>query len=210
MIVSFDDFLPEVLPDVIGCPDAQAVIAIRNAAIDFCKRGNFWKEALDPLTTAANVSTYDLDSPVNGARVVQIMTLFLDGKMIHPRTEEWLDAHEEEWRTYANVPKWFFQPTPDLLTLARVPDGVYTLTGTVSLAPTRRSTGVEQFVFENYLETIASGAKARLCAIPKKPWSDAGLATYHAGRFDSGIASASVESAKGFTRAPIRTTPYNR
>lgn len=210
MIVPFDDFLPEVLPEVSGCPDIVAVNAVRNAAIEFCERGNFWKVDMDTIATEAGVLTYDLDSPVNGSRVIQVMTLFCDGKEIYPRTEEWLDAHEEEWRTYQNVPQFYFQPNPDTITLARVPDGVYSITGTVSLCPRRKATGIEQFILENHLETIASGAKSRLMALPNVLWSNPELSAYHAGKFNSGIASASVASAKGFSRAPIRTTPYNR
>lgn len=210
MNVLFDEFLPEVLPDVPGCPDISAIIAIRNAAIEFCERSHFWKSALGAFSTEANAMTYNLVSPVTGTRVIQVRDLFLDGAEIRPRTEEWLDQNSLDWRTAGSKPRFYFQPSPEQITLASLPDAAYALTGTVSLCPKRTATGIERFVYENHLETIASGAKSRLMMAPGKAWSNPQLGQYHAGLFNSGVTSANVNSAKGLSRAPIRTTSYNR
>lgn len=209
MIISFDEFLTEVLPDVNGCPDPSAINAVRNAAIEFCTRGNVWKVEMEIFQTESGVIAYDLDSPVNGARIIQVMAAFLDGMEIKPRTEDSLDAGMPGWRTIAGKPTFFFQPTPELISLASVPDGTYTVSGIVALCPTRKAGGIERFIYEQYLDVIASGAKARLMMMPGVPWSNPELAAFHDAQFNTGVAAGNVEAARGFSRAPIRTTSYS-
>jgi len=205
MIVLFNDFLAEVIPDVHGCPDIVAINAVRNAAIELCKRTNYWKVDLDAFSTEVNTLVYDLDSPENGAAVSMILSLFRDGVEIEPRTEEWLNENVATWRTSTGVPAYYFRPSSNTVMLARLPGAAYSITGSVSLVPKRTATGINSVVYEAHLETIAAGAKARLMVMPNVPWSNPPLAQFHGAKFNDGITNANVDAAKGLSRAPLRT-----
>ena len=47
--ISYEVFLPEVMPFVRDVPEIVAVQAIRNAVIEFCEETHYMQENLDPM-----------------------------------------------------------------------------------------------------------------------------------------------------------------
>jgi hypothetical protein len=109
------------------------------------------------------------------------------------------------WRTDVNVPTRWYMPDDNTVGLLLAPSAGGSLRINAALKPTRTSTTFPSWIYEKYLEVIASGAKARLMSIPKKPYTDLDLARYHRRIFDDGIANAKSTVATGNTRAPLRT-----
>ncbi|HWQ39177.1 MAG TPA: hypothetical protein VNM24_11325 [Burkholderiales bacterium] len=199
----------EVLPDVPGCPQAVAKNAIRNAAIDFCERSLIWRADMEPISAVANQAEYDFE-PEAGAAVVKVVRLWYDKKEIYPQTPEQLAERYAHWPSQAGTPLYYTQERPDAVILVPYPnaDLAGALTGKLALKPTRASTAGPAFLFEEWLEAIACGAKARLFAMKKKPWTDGELAGHHQAMFDHAIAKTMRRASQGHTRAPLRVRAH--
>jgi hypothetical protein len=226
----YGDFLPGILVDVPGCPDIAVEREVRNAAIQLCRKSLCWRQQLDPVQVFANISGYSLDSPQNEARVIKIYDAVLttpsadplaspDVRQLFPKTPQALDMASPGWRyplsattnPYPLPTNWYTQDDPSQILLAGVPAMDGSLTILASLVPLMTSTGIDSWVAEQHYEAIVHGAKARLMAIPQKPWTDFNLAAWHSGEFDKAIGSANAEAAQAFqSDAPIRTTGYSK
>lgn len=227
----FSDFLSGILIDVPGCPDIAVEREVRNAAIELCKRSLCWRQQLASIPVLANIGGYPLVSPQLAARVIKIYDAVLttpsasplfapDLRQLQPRTVQWLDAQNPSWRypqaqltsNYQYMPpQYYTQDDPSQILLAGVPAMDGTLTILASLVPLMTSTGIDSWVAEQHYEAIVHGAKARLMAIPQKPWTDFNLAAWHSSEFDKAIGSANAEAAQAFqSDAPIRTTGYSK
>lgn len=226
----FSALLPGLMIDVIGCPDMLAETALRNSSIDFFKRSLCWRGMLDSIQVYAGIGEYSLDSPVSGARVIRVygVTLKLPSTdpavaesvvNLTPKTPQELSAINPSWRIPQIVgvypspmaTRYYTQDSQGLLLIAGVPTVNGSMDVLGSLAPTLASTGIDSVMAEDHYEALIHGAKARLMAIPQKPWSDPPLAAYHANAFESAISTANVGSAKGFqSHVPLHTKMYLR
>jgi hypothetical protein len=202
--VAFTQFLPDVLPYVIGCPEPLAVNAIRNACIDFCASTMYWQETQDPVSISAAAMPYDFDAPT-GANVIQPMALTVGGFTILPKSADWLDANIYNWREQtADTPSYYYQPNANQFVLVPAPLAPVTVTVRAAYVPLRDGTVIDTTVYEYYLETITAGALARLCAVPGQTWSNPALAEMKKREFASGVTSATIEANKSYDRAGLR------
>lgn len=231
MATLFSEFLQGTLADVPGCPDISVEHEVRNSAIEFCKRSFAWRQQLSPISVTANVGTYSLVSPLMEARVIKIYSAILTTlsadpaiaapgvQKLWPKTVQELDEACPGWRLAQSLstssriaPTTFFtQESADTILLAGVPvvDGALQILG--ALVPLRTASGINAWVAEQYYEAICHGAKARLMAIPYKPWSNPNLAVWHAGEFDKAISSANIEASTAFqSNAPIRVKSHSK
>lgn len=209
-LVRFDAdlFLNEVMPDVPGCAKDVAVNAIRNAAIEFCKKSLVWVETLDPVNITATVDVYDLDGMPNGSVIERINNLFYLGEKLTPSNVD--EVNTKRQLAVGGAVQFYAQSSPTQVILYGIPDVSTTgaLVMDVALTPSRSSVGIDSAITDRYLDGIVSGAKSRLMLMPKKPWSDLALASYHKGEFGSAVDTAMIDVARGFGRAPIRTRTY--
>lgn len=204
-----DVFLNEIMPELPSCPKAMAVNAIRNAVIEFCARSLVWRADLAAVAAVANQGAYAFSPPTSSV-VAEVISAWYDALPITPKLPADLADLYDNWTTEAGDPKYFVQNNTSGLILVPMPDAALAnaITTKVALKPTRAAAAVEDWIVEKYLEEMAHGAKGRLLAIPKKPWSDAALSSHHTGLFEQGIASARLNAEQGFTNAPIRTRRY--
>lgn len=209
-LVKFDAdlFLNEVMPDVPGCSKEVAVNAIRNAAIEFCKKSFVWMETLDPVNVVANVDVYDLDGMPNGSVIERVNKLYYLGAELTASNVDEVNAKRQS--AVGGAVKYYAQSSPTQVILYGIPDVSTTgaLVMDVALTPSRSSVGIDSAITDRYLDGIVSGAKSRLMLIPKKPWTDLALASYHKGEFGSAVDTAMIDAARGFGRSPIRTKTY--
>lgn len=199
--VAFTAFLPEVLPLVPGCADVVAVNAIRNACIEFCQGSNIWQETQDPFDLLPADLPYDLEG-VSGAKVCRVLSLRVDGQRIDPITMDELDAKFYNWReAQADVPTAYYQPNPDSLALYPIPTGAVNAVFRVAYAPLRTASGVEEYVYQDWLEELAAGALARLMSMPGQSFTNEVAAAGYRDTFEKGISDAAAEANKSFSRA---------
>jgi hypothetical protein len=199
--VGFTSFLPEVLPLVPGCADIVALNAVRNAVIEFCTGSNYWQETQDAVTLSPSAFPLDIEAP-SGAVPVTVLSLSVDGVPISPVSIEDLDATVSGWRdNTSDGTTGFYQLSPYQLALYPERETACEVVLRVSYAPSRTATVVEEYVFQKYLEELASGALARLLAQPGQAWSNPSLAEFHRGKFLRGVTQAAIEANRTFTRA---------
>ena len=199
--VAFTAFLPEVMPLVQGCADVVAVNAIRNACIEFCSESNIWQETQDPVVLAATDFPYTLEG-VSGAKVTRVLSLRINGVRVDPKTVDELDAKYTDWRSETSpTPAGYYQPDPNNLMLYPALEGSATAVFRVAYAPVRTGTGVEEYVYQDWLEEIAAGAVARLMSMPSQPYTNEAAAEGYRTMFERGITAAAIEANKSFARS---------
>lgn len=198
----------EVLPDVPGCPNIAMVNALRTMAIEFCQRSLCWRYEHPSQTAAAGIGDYEFQVPPETV-VAKLMSIWHNGVLLTPKSHDGLADMYSGWLTEEGTPRYVTQfnerefrpvPMPDI-TLGNA----FSLI--VALKPTRDSTGIDTTIYEEHLDTLACGAKARLMEVPGKPWTNVTLSQYHRGKFEAGVLSAMNRVAMGYGRASLRVKP---
>lgn len=71
----------------------------------------------------------------------------------------------------------------------------------VALKPTLDATTIEDFIYEDYLEVIADGARGMLFGMAGQPWANGELATYYTKRYQAYRNRAANRKRLGLTKA---------
>lgn len=208
MAASYEDFFPYVLPEVAGAAEMIVEQAVRNAVIEFCEKSLVLQRDHDPVTIKQGVVDYDLEPP-KGYIVVKVMKAWLENQELDPLAPDFVREAAvynrlfSSYQSGASTPRAYLQKDERSVSVWQVPDKDYTngLTMRVALKPTRASTQIEDVIFEDYAETIASGALARLMLSPGKPYTSPDLAAYHRGQFERGINVARSRAVHGQVRS---------
>jgi hypothetical protein len=205
--VSYEVFLPEVLPYVQDVPEVVAVQAIRNACIQFCEETHYLQEELDPITGQENVGDYDLDANDSNYKVVEIMQAYYGDQYLIPKAQEELNQiyRTSNWADLKGNPYYYFRPRASVIRLVTKP--IITeqnkLKVKAAIAPNRSSTTVDDELFERFLEYIAHGARARLYNTPNQPYYDPKTAMEYTKRFNDEMADVRTRVYKGLTRTAV-------
>lgn len=208
--VNLLDFVPRVLNEVPQCPELVALTAVLDTCIDFCDHTNFWQYDLDPITAVKGVAEYELDDIPTKTILASIVSMTYDGTPVYPRTQEWLDDNEPNWRAKtATAPNWFFVPQIGKVQLVPYPNAtkVDVVRVRVALKPSRSSTQVYDRLYEDYLDDIVNGALGRLLSQLSKPWSDAALSEHYRGLYEQERGFAKVAVRKGHTQLSAVVAP---
>lgn len=204
--VPYSKFLPEVLQYVPGVADFVAENAIKHACIEFCERTRFWQEDLDGQMTLANTAAYEIDTPT-GTKFIDIVEGWYNDVLLIPKSTEELTRiyRYTDWRTIQSDPQYVTRIIPTEVILVPMP--VKTggnLKIRAALAPTRDSTLVYDQLYEQYLEYIAYGARARLYNSPKQPYFDKTSAGEFEVRFRAAMSEVRAKVNKGLSRASVQ------
>jgi hypothetical protein len=147
---AWSEFLRDVRPLAASTPEPVAEHALRRAAQAFCQATRAWKVELDPTRTREGVREYDLELDSN-TELVRIESATLNGN------------DYSVWRT-GDHPRGRYVYTPDgktVLFADPVAAGL-PLVLTCSVKPGNNATGVDDAIFDRYVDVIALGAVARL------------------------------------------------
>lgn len=206
--VSYEVFLPEVMPYVHDVPEIVAVQAIRNACIQFCEETHYLQESLDPMTGQENVGDYDLCANDSNYKVVEIMQAWYGDQLLIPKAQEELNQiyRTSNWEDLKGNPYYYFRPRASVMRLVTKPiiTEANKLKVKAAVAPKRSSTTVDEEIFERFLEYIAHGARARLYNTPNQPYYDPKTAMEYTKRFNDEMAEVRTRVYKGLTRAAAR------
>lgn len=189
MAVLWADIHPLILPDVPGCPTPTVDTALAAAAAEFCGRSHVWREELDPDVVVANVPDYTVSPSFANTVTESVLWVNLDEKPLEHIDARYLDKSR---LLDTGTPKAFWMINDTDIRLFPIPDSRGTLTAAIAIKPTRVATGVEDWIYESYIDTIVSGAIWRLARTPGKAWSNPEIAMYHHRMFEQGIVSARV------------------
>ena len=198
---TWDQFLRDVLPDVTGCPEPVAEHAIMRAAQEFCMGSRAWRVWLDPVTTRENVTEYDIELEPSSL-LARVENATLDGRIIDALAVEDL---RPDWKTYSNtLSTCVFTQDGKTVTLLPQQTAGMKLLIEASLKPAENAPGVEDFIYEQYVEIIAMGAKARLMRQANKPYTDFAQALALRSDFEGLTTSAGIRRMRGMTSTRSR------
>jgi hypothetical protein len=184
MAKAWDEFLPLVQPHLPTCPIPTLKTYLASTAADFCSRTQIWREDLDPSITAPRVADYDLDA----SSVVEAVLWVVVNDRPLSATDARLVPHERLSELSEPTHYWVYNDTT--LRLFPTPDRRYSLRVAVALKPSRAATGVEDWIYETWADSIVDGTIAQIARIPGKDWSDPMRAEAHRALYERAITTA--------------------
>lgn len=201
-MTKYEDMLDDVLPELMGCSVELAINALRNTCMELFQKSWIYTQQVDPIAVVEDVATYDLDSFTN-QRIVGVVSAWFDGVRIAPLAAEMLNKNRLRWEADKGSVEGYIIKESNAIQLYRIPDQNGELVLTVALAPNKKSTGVESFVYDFYSEAIAAGAKARLMAIPSKPFSNINASMMYRAQFSAAITDAKWKAKLALTTSNL-------
>jgi hypothetical protein len=183
MAVNWEDFLREVLPEVAGCPVQIAENAIRNAAIEFCNQSRVWRERIVDVPLVADTATSTLDT-TGASAAANIFT--------------------------TDRPHYYNNDEPKIIRFYPTPNASYTAEVFATLKPTLDGVSGPNFLFDDWLEPISHGAKARLKAMSGRPWQDTKMIQFHRREFITGWTEARIRDSKSNVQSSTFMQPKVR
>lgn len=143
-------FLKDVRPQAPSFPEPVIEHAVRRAAQKFCSVTRAWVVQLDPTTTYEGQLNYDLELDRN-AELVRLESATFNG----------LDyAVRRPGKTECGA--YVFTPDGKTIEFSQSVGADLALVITASVRPGEGASGVEDFLFDRYVDVIALGAAAGL------------------------------------------------
>lgn len=185
-------FHPLITPHLSGCPVASINLYLASTASDFFARTYLWREQIGAVFIAPNQIDYDLD-PDTGLVEDVISVVYNETPLT--RTDLRLIGTEKLAET--GEPREFWVQADNGIRVFPTPEERTTLKVYAVLKPNRSGTGVEDWIYETFADTLVSGAIAHLAAIPGKDWSDAAMAMNHKMLYERAITNARIRDFRG-------------
>lgn len=211
--IPFDTFLDDVLPELPGCSADLALRQIRRVVNDFGFQTRYLKLWLDPISVQAGLATYSVVPADPDLQLVRPEEVRYLGDELDPISIDELNAEVPGWRTESGEPRIYAREDDDSIKLVYIPTVAATdaLTVWVSVTPDFGAVGgFAKVLYDRFADGIAAGVKARLLAMPKKPWTDPVTAEKYARDYAIEIALAKQQADKGHSGARRRTRTYFR
>ncbi|MBY6105023.1 hypothetical protein KUW19_00840 [Ferrimonas balearica] len=210
-MANFVDLRRQVYPYVSGCPEVIIEQAVSQAAREFFRQTQVWRETL-PLDVVEGQTAYALPVHTYGteAFIEEVVRVFRP--MPNRQRDEDLYAvpHTSDLPNLGSRPIAFTSPRPDQLLLAPSPVEAETLQAEAVLVPTTTATSIPDHYYEPYAQALLHGAIYELKGQSGHPWFDPNSVTYHGNLFQQYIAEATIRRHQGNVNATqsVRMTPW--
>lgn len=210
-LVLFSDLVPEIMEVCQQAPEPSVERAVRDTVIELARVSGGIRRNPDPITLQVNQAEYRV--PIDdGYRFKQIVTAQINdyapmvqasvqqldmwwaqpiaGPLQFDRWSQIDNNNGSSWRQLQqSSPQAFYVRRADndvFMRLVGIPSVQLpnALAVTVALYPDQNATGADQWFVQDNWEAIKNGAKFRMLAIPKRPWSDAPTAAYYSELFE--------------------------
>jgi hypothetical protein len=193
--VTFDDFLPEVLPYVEGCPDAVAVNHIIKAARTFCARTLVWNyDTEEPTLTVIGQTVYPIDLDSDQERV-KILSAWLDDAEIEVLDQS--SGRRSQRRGACS--SFIYAPNAIDLVLQPAPTADdQRIDLQLAVKPSLTATEWPDDLAEHVTD-IAHGAISSLCMLPRVSWTNLVLAATERAMFKDRIGTVGFNVSRGFS-----------
>lgn len=180
-MASFTDLRDYVLPEIRGVEPETVDFYTRQVVRDFLKATTLWRETI-VLPTSKGLTDYRL-TPRNGGQVAGTLRVGRpSGDSDLPNLREGAQPVPGQVLTPGEPDGWW-QLYPGVLRLRRPPDQTYSLQVRVFKQLTLDPSDdlIPDEAFDTHAEVLSYGVKARLHAMPSKPWTDTTMATVNNG-----------------------------
>ena len=208
--MSPDTFIPYILPEVLGCPDPMINQALVLSAIDFCRETSAWSEILDPILLVDGQQDYVIAPPAD-AYTSAIRDVWLGSVKLEAKTMQALQLTLPNWTTATSTQPSYYNSamTRGSIRLYPIPMNTVDLSIVVRAAytPLASATTFPDFLGQEHLDILASGAKSRLMAMPGASWSNPAMAAFYKTEFDNGVIRSKVNEAHDRVVGSVTVTP---
>lgn len=195
---AWSEFYRDVLPEVTGCPEPSMNLALLRTAQQFFSRAHVWTVWLDNTTTIADATEYDIELEP-GSELVKMKRATLDGRPIRLTTP---DSLPDDWKTNsAGIDTCVFTTDNKTITLLPANAAGLILRVEATLKPSNTATGVEDSYFDQYVDIIAMGAKARLMQQQGMSFSNPVRGLDLERQFDDAVSSLAIRKFRAFSAA---------
>lgn len=168
--VSYEVFLPDIQPRLMGAPKQVVLNAVRDAVIEFCDESGVLRRVLDPVVIPAGETEGDIDAP-SGERICRVDSL----------TDR--DSGSEILQdSYSLIDTYIKLNHPSTSNL--------NLTPLVSVKPKRSTTSCDNLLYEDYHTGIVEGALSKLYLMAGREWADSKAADVSYNEFRKSIVKA--------------------
>lgn len=208
-MVTWDKFYEYVLPSVQGCPVSIVNNAIRSACIEFCEKTLLWKQDSIVNDIVEGFDLY-LFAPPPNAKVVMPYRVSINGVEVQPTDLQTLESFMPHWKEAKDsLPKYYFLANDDVVRLVGTPTETIpnALTADVALKPSRDAKSCPTFIYDDWAETIAAGALAKLHAMKGKVWAMPEMVSYYTKLFREGVSRARSKAAKSWLQESKQMLP---
>lgn len=135
-------------------------------------------------STYISKAVYPLTSTLGD--IVEVRKCTFDGIGLEEKGESWLDNNIPNWQINMSAGPLYYTVDKDrYLRLIPVPSQAIenAVRVRIALMPLRTATSVEDFLYDDWLDTITDGALGRLLSMTSKPWRDFTAANYYRARY---------------------------
>lgn len=200
MPVPLSQFRREVAVEAHTAPTPLIDHEIRNTIIDWCDYTRTWR-----LDVTADAVRLELDG-TEYEYVLPAETRVVTLNYVPPGGGTSIDP------AWGCVATWLYVDDATKVRVSLLPETARTegLIFRMAFKPTRDAQSIHKKIYEDNLEAIGHGAKARLLAMPNKAWSDPRAAAFHLAEFERAKKKEKAEVLNGYTRhSTLRITPRN-
>lgn len=206
MTTPLADFLPLVTPFALSVPDPVATHYVRQAAIDFCSRTRAWREVSEfastgavsqALTVPAQSSLFEIERAwfrmSNTARWEQLERI--------PYTE--IDQNQLTEAVAENAQAQVISQS-GYNTVTILPRTTGFCKVSMFLKPKSDADSLPDFLFADFMTTIADGALSYILLLPEQPFTNPSLAGIKLTMFNQACDAHFARNIRGQHRAPLR------
>lgn len=207
---AWSTWLPDLLPQLPGCPIPVVTHELLRASQTFFKVTRAWKATLPLIPITALQGSVTVPFSDAGQELVRVENAWYDGLEIAETTVEVLDAsYPDDWSLHTGTPSKIFQITPGQVCLYPLPitASVTGLRLRVSIRPSETALGLDDEMAVRFRDDIASGAKSRLMMYAGQKWTNFDLAGANGAAFDASMGKSAAASARGFGAARVSSRP---
>lgn len=203
MTTAFADAISLFKHRVPGCPEFEAIQALRFAVIEFCKETSVLQAW---VTKSSNALTFDTSTGEAPTQVVGLFDAFVDGVqagIVHLNSAQIDEADETAPVITHN------DDLNTTLAITPVPATVVDVRLLVSFAPTPDANEFDTHLWTMHREALRWGALARLLREPGTRYVDPNLAGTYRADFEAAMSKASTASSvnRATTGRVLRVTP---
>lgn len=203
--MKYSDLNLYVRPEVQGCPDFIIERAVRDAAIDFCKRTDVYIPEPEFITIIGGVNEYAVTLP-SGTELNHIIDVFDDKTALQPISyNELLRRLGDE--TTRGQPKFYAQRDNTDFYLAPIPNDNDTFRVVYSVKPTATSTSIPDTIGRENREALVHGALYRLQMMAGQPFTNPNLAAVNRDFFEKEVARTLRQVKYGFSGGTLTCKP---
>ena len=173
--VSIDEFLPDILPEVVGCSKYAVQDAVRLAVIEFCKTTGVSVETTEEIDLEGDEAVLDLPTPGGDVEPWQVLWMKTDVGPVDPMDRRKMNESRHQWGTQTGPrPDVYMNINRKQVRLSPIPveDASEVLDVHCSYIPKRDASRIDARIFDEYREAITSGALSKLMKKSGTDWYD--------------------------------------